>query len=80
MQMRLGGSEWQPDFIYLSHRQNPLFFSGMMKGVRLEIDAMARARQTVNLLLDIVTGRETTPREVELTSPQNICQVSLVTQ
>ena len=76
LQMRLGGSDWQPDFIYLSHRQNPLFFSGMMKGVRLEIDAMAHARQTVNLLLDIITGRETTPREFFLQKPKIISQDS----
>ena len=76
LQMRLDGSDWQPDFIYLSHRQNPLFLSGTTKGVRLEIDAMARARQTVNLLLDIITGRETTPCEIELPPPRTICQNS----
>ncbi|MBR4221643.1 MAG: hypothetical protein IKR81_10830, partial [Victivallales bacterium] len=70
LQMRLDGSDWEPDFVFLSHRQNPLFFSGMMKGVRLEIDAMAHARQTVNFLLDIITGRETTPRAFDLTKPK----------
>ena len=58
------GCDWKPFFIYLRHKQVPILAPELIEGDYLEFDIMKTAEITIDFLLDVIRGKETTPRSI----------------
>ena len=58
------GCDWKPFFIYIYHKQIPILPLQMIYGDYFEFDIMKSAEITVSFLLDVIRGKEKTPRSI----------------
>ena len=64
LQARLKGVKWDPHFIYITHRQLPIFLPEDIPGDYFEHDFMVQAKAAVDLLLDLIRGKKNIPEIV----------------
>lgn len=64
LKMQLSGSDWMPFFIYQTTRQVPILPQGSIPGDHFENDTMKLASAAINLLLNVISGKETQERTV----------------
>ena len=64
LKMQLNGCDWDPSFIYQTTRQVPLLPDGSVYGDYYVRDSMESAEAAVDLLLDVIGGKEKQERTV----------------
>lgn len=66
LQSQMKSNKWNPYFIYIQHKQNPILYPDLIRGDYFRFDNMKEAEITVSFLIDVIRGIETKPRSITI--------------